>query len=153
MSCDVGEATEVTSPTSQLILILQAFRQRLILQAFSHFMYVTAHSDSPSFPSLHLRHSSFFNHSVASPTSQLILQPFRRLSYVTAHSPAVPSLHLVTAHSPTLPSLHLRHTSLSIPSVASPASQLILQPFCCFTYITVHSPTLLSLPLHHKLFT
>ena len=35
------------------------------------------------FPSLYLRHSSFYNPSVASPTSQLILQPFFRLSYVT----------------------------------------------------------------------
>ena len=65
----------VTSPTSQLILILQAFR---------HFTYVTAHS--PTFPSLYLRHNSFSNPSVASPTSQLILQPFFRFSYVTGFS-------------------------------------------------------------------
>ena len=82
----------------------------LILQAFSHFTYVTAHSDSPSFPSLHLRHSSFSNHSLASPTSQLILQPFRCFTYVTSHSP-------------TLPLLHLRHSSFSNPSFASPTSQ------------------------------
>ena len=55
---------------------------------------------SPTFPSLHLRHRSFSNPSVAlptlqlilqtsvaSPTSQLILQPFRCFTYVTAHSP------------------------------------------------------------------
>ena len=36
---------------------------------------------------------------------------------------------------------------------ALPTSQLILQPFRCFTYITVHSPTLLLLLLRHKLFT
>ena len=82
MNCDVGEVTEslvnqnelwrrwsdwklgewasVTSPTSQLILILQAFH---------HFTYITAHSDSPSFPS-----------------SQLILQPFFCFSYVTGFS-------------------------------------------------------------------
>ena len=80
MSCDVGEATEslenelcydynyelcsfskfsVTSPTSQLILILQSFR---------HFTYVTAHS--PTLPLLHLCHRSFSNPSLASPTSQ-----------------------------------------------------------------------------------
>ena len=35
-------------------------------------------------------------------------------------------------------------------SVALPMSQLILQPFRCFTYVTVHSPTFLSL-LRHKL--
>ena len=57
------------------------------------------------------------------------------------------------AHSPIFPSLHLRDRSFSNPSVALPTSQLILQPFCCFTYVTVHSPTLLSLLLRHKLFT
>ena len=80
-----------TSPTSQLIL-----------QPFRRFTYVTAHS--PTFPSLHLRHSSFSNPSVAlptcsfsnlsvtSPTSHLILQPFRCFIYVTAHSPTLLSL-------------------------------------------------------------
>ena len=93
ISCDEGEVTEsleneqsrahsptlpslyprhnsfsnpsVASPTSQLILILQAFR------------------------SLHLRHSSFSSPSLALPTSQLILQPFRCFTYVTAHSPTL----------------------------------------------------------------
>ena len=46
--------------------------------------YVTAHS--PTLPSLYLRHSSFCNPSVASPTSQLIFQPFFRFSYVTSSS-------------------------------------------------------------------
>ena len=100
--------------------------EELILQAFSHFTYVTAHSDSPSFASLHLRHSSFWfskpahspsfqslhlRHSsfwfsklsVTAPTSQLILQPFPRFTYVTTHYP-------------TLPLLHLRHSSFSNPS-------------------------------------
>ena len=65
----------VALPTSQLILILKAFR---------HFTYVTAHS--PILPSLYLRHNSFSNPCVALPTSQLILQPFFRLSYVTGFS-------------------------------------------------------------------
>ena len=52
-----------------------------------------------------------------------------------------------------VPSLHLRHSSFTIPSVALPTSQLILQAFRFFTYVTVHSPTLLSLLLRHKLFT
>ena len=56
----------------------------LILQAFSHFTYVTAHS--LTLPSLYLRHNSFSNPSVASPTSQLILQPFFHLFYVTGFS-------------------------------------------------------------------
>ena len=38
-----------------------------ILQPFRHFTYVTAHS--PTLPSLYLRHSSFSNPSVTSPTS------------------------------------------------------------------------------------
>ena len=49
---------------------------------------------SPSFPSLHIRHSSFSNPSVALPTSQLILQHFRCFSYVTVHSPTLLSLLL-----------------------------------------------------------
>ena len=43
------------------------------------------------------------------------------------------------------------HSSKS--SVALPTSQLILQPFRCFTYVTAHSPTLLLLLLRHRLFT
>ena len=58
-----------------------------------------------------------------------------------------------SAHSPTFPSLDLRHNSFSNPSVILPTSQLIFQPFRCFTYVTGHSPTLLSLPLRHRLFT
>ena len=56
----------------------------LILQAFRHFTYITAHS--PTLPSLYLRHSSFSDPSVASPTSQFILLPFFRFSYVTSSS-------------------------------------------------------------------
>ena len=41
---------------------------------------------SLTFPSLHLRHSSFSNTPVASPTSQLILQLLFRFSYVTSSS-------------------------------------------------------------------
>ena len=58
-----------------------------------------------------------------------------------------------SAHSPTFPSLNLRHNSFYNPSIALPTSQLILQPFRCFTYVRVHSPTLLSLLLRHKFFT
>ena len=60
---------------------------------------------------------------------------------------------ICSAHSPNFTSLHLRHSSFSNPFVALPASQLILKPFCCFTYVAVHSPTLLLLLLCHKLFT
>ena len=47
------------------------------------------------------------------------------------------------AHSPTFPSLRLHHNSFSNPSVASPTSQLILQPFFRFSYVT---SSLLNLP-------
>ena len=53
----------------------------------------------------------------------LILQPFRHFICITAHSPS-------------LLSLYLRHSTLSNPSIASPMSQLIRQPFFCFSYIT-----------------
>ena len=56
----------------------------LILQPLRHFTYVIAHF--PTLPSLHLRHSSFSNSSVALPTSQLILQPFFSSSYITGSS-------------------------------------------------------------------
>ena len=50
-------------------------------------------------------------------------------------------------------SAHLRHSSFSNPSVALPTSQLILQPFRCFTYVTALSPTLPLLHLRHCSFS
>ena len=47
----------------------------------------------------------------------------------------------VTAHSPSLPSLYLHHSSFSNSFVASPTSQLILQPFFRFLYVTGSSLT------------
>ena len=59
-----------------------------------------------------------------------------------------------SAHSPTFPSLYLHHSSFSNPSVTLPMSQLILQPFHCFTYVKAHSrahsPTFPSLHLRHS---
>ena len=46
----------------------------------------TNSAHSPSFTSLHLRHSSFSNPSLALSTSQLILQPFFCFFYVTGFS-------------------------------------------------------------------
>ena len=76
--------SSVALPTSQLIadnLSVTSPSSQLILQIFRRFTYVTAHcrmsrAHSPTFPSLHLRHNSFSNSSVALPTSQFILQPF-----------------------------------------------------------------------------
>ena len=62
-------------------------------------------------------------------------------------------LSLQTQNSPTLPLLYLHHSSFSNPSLALPTSQLILQPFRCFTYVTAHSLTLLSLLLCQRIFT
>ena len=101
-------------------------KSQLILQPFFRFSYVTDSSlRSPGEPpmpqtiskpvtllSLYLRHNSFSNPSVASPTSQLILQHFCRFNYVTAHSS-------------TLPLLHLRHSSFSNPPFAFPTSQAL----------------------------
>ena len=108
---------------------------------------------SPNPPSLHLRHSSFSDLSVASPTSQLIFQPFRRFTYVTAHSTTLPLLHLRHSLFSNLPLLDLRHSSFSDLSVTSPTSQLILQPFRRFTYVTAHSLILPSLHLRHSSFS
>ena len=63
----------------------------------------------------------------------LILQNFRHFTYVTTHSP-------------TLPSPYQRHSSFSNPSVASPTSQLILEPFFRFSYISGSSLTSLGGP-------
>ena len=125
---------------------LRRRRALLILHPFCHF---TAHSQTLLL--LNLRHSSFSNPSIALPTSQLILKPFHRFTYVTAHSPTLLSLYL--HHSSFFnPSLALP-TSFSNPSIASPTSQLILQPFHHFTYVTAHSPTLPLLYLHHSSFS
>ena len=125
-------------------------------------IFLPGRAHSPIFTSLHLRHSSFTNPSVALPTPQLIAQPFRSFTYITAHSPTLLSLPLrhrlftyapgeppmlviflpgIRAHSLIFPSLHLRHSSFSNTSDALPTPQLILQPFRCFTYDIGTSPT------------
>ena len=63
MSCDVGRLTYVTFSNPSVALPTSKF----ILQPFFRFSYVTVHS--PTFPSLHLRQSSFSNPSFASLTS------------------------------------------------------------------------------------
>ena len=57
------------------------------------------------------------------------------------------------AHSPTLPSLYLRHSSFSNPSAALHTSQLILQPFRCFTYAIGTSTTSQLILQHFRRFT
>ena len=119
MNCDVGEVTKSWKMS----------------RAHSY-----SRTRSPTFPSLHLRHRSLSNPSVALPTSQLILQSFRRFTFMTAHSP-------------NFPSLHLRHNSFSNPSVASPTSQFILQPLFRFSNVTsssVNSPGEPPMLLAHR---
>ena len=164
MSCDIGKLMEGLENE-----LWHRWSDRkvgesaeLILQPFRHFTYITTHS--PTFPSVYLHHSSFSNPSAASPTTQFILQPFFCFSYVTSsslNSPGeppmrnrpIPKILMSSAHSPTFPSLHPRHNSFSNPSVTSPTSQLILQPFRRFTYVTAHSPTLPLLHLRHNSFS
>ena len=149
MNCDVGKAAEGLE--NELWRRWRDVRVGewggasfyIILQPLHRFTYVTGYS--PTIPSLYLRHSSFPNHSVASPASYLILQPFFRFSYVTEWSLLILqplSLHLryklilqpfcrftnVTAHSRTIP-------------FASPTSQFFLQPYFRFSYVTGTSPT------------
>ena len=94
----------VTSPTSQLIL--------------------------QPFPSLHLRHSSFYNPSVASLTSRALhLRHLASRPWKLSNKTTEP-----------LPSLHLRHSLFS-------------SSFRRFTYVTAHSTTLPLLHLRHGYFT
>ena len=98
MCCDIGNATEglenelwcrwsdgKLGEWAELIVIVIA---ELILQAFHRFTYITVHS--PTLLSLYLRHRSFSNPPIASPTSQFIIQPFFRFSFVTGSSLTTP---------------------------------------------------------------
>ena len=91
--CIIPSVRFLIHPLITASCIHEPRRAMLILQPSRHFTYVTAHS--PTLPSLYLRHSSFSNSSVASPTSQLILQPFFRFSYVTGSSPDEPPMTLL----------------------------------------------------------
>ena len=129
--CRVGDMHSENVHVHTVVSLLLRRWAELILQPFRHFTYVTTHS--PTLPSLYVRRSSFFNPSIASPTSQFIFQPFFRFSYVTSSLLKWALLILqpfrrftyVAAHSPTLPLLHLRHNSFSNPSFASPTSQAL----------------------------
>ena len=66
---------------------------------------------------LYLRHSSFSNPSVASPSPQFILEPFFRFSYVTSSS----------LNSPGEPPMHYKQNTTT--------SHVELSHFCCLMYI------------------
>ena len=127
-SCDVGKATEG---------LKNELGRRKGWSMSSAMTKNMSSAHSPTFPSLHLRHNSFSNPSVALPTSQLILQPFHRFTYVTALSPI-------------LSLLHLRHSSFSNPSFDSPTSQALhvihlASRTCQHVYINLHINMLLSI--------
>ena len=127
MSYDVDKAAEGLENSCTQVKRSKGWRMRL--------RYITAHS--PTLLLLYLHHSSFYNPSSASPTSQVILQHFRCFTHVTAHSP-------------TLPPLYLHHSSFYNPPTASPTSQVILQPFRCFTYVSGTSRTSPGEPPMHR---
>ena len=86
--------------------------------------------------------------------ADVVTKKTSRLWVASVTSCALQSIYeSISAHSPTFPSLHLRHKSFSNPSVVLPTSQLILQPFSCFTYVTAHSPTLPLLHARHSSFS
>ena len=64
----------------------------------------------------------------------------------------------VTVHSPTLPSLYLHLSSFPNPSIVSPMSQLILQPFFRFSYVTgalltsPGEPPMIFVDIHEHIF-
>ena len=125
---------------------------------------------SPTFPSLHLRHSSFStlpplylrhssisNSSVALPMSQLILQPSRCFTYATAHSPTLLSL-LLRHNIFTYVTWRAAHALeffryIRRQAILHVVDTLILQAFRRFTYDIAHSPTLPSLYLRHSSFS
>ena len=127
-ACDVGEAKQGLENELDVGEAMEGLENELWC-SFAH---------SPTFSLFHLLHNSFSNPSLALPTSQLILQPFRCFTYATVHSQLFFRFPYVTsrAHSPTFPSLHLSHSTVSNPSVASPTSQFIVQPFFRFSYVT-----------------
>ena len=87
-----SRSSSISRVLSQISRTVFHFSHILIIKGSSHkkkikkFEFLKKIAHSPTFPSLHLRHSSFSNPSVALPTSQLTLQPFFRFSYVTRSS-------------------------------------------------------------------
>ena len=142
---------------------------KLFSNFFRHFTYVTIHSptiaslylrhSSFSNPSLlHIHHSSFSNPSFASPTSQalhLASRPRKNNSTKLAKASGIglPNSTIPLKPWGILQICEKTQSSFSNLSVTSPMSQLILQPFCHFTYVTAHSTTIPLLYLRHSSFS
>ena len=170
ISCDVGKAAEglenelwhrwsnvrvgewgsasFSYPSPQLVL--QPFR---CFTYVIHFTYVTTHSTT--LPPLYLRQSSFYNTSVASPKSQAlhVRHLANRPLFLRSSCKSRELFSFFLSNSFHFFLLFLLLCSFSNLSVTSPTSQLILQPFGCFTQVTTHSPTLPSLYLRHSSFS
>ena len=86
-----------------LIMPVYVIESQSIVKLLQEWVSHVTIAHSPSFPSLHLRHSSFSNPSVALPTSQLILKPFRGFTQVTAHSPNSSFASLTSLGEPPMP--------------------------------------------------
>ena len=113
-----GLGTETNTCMSEVLALTVEALLPLRQKAVNDCPNGTAHS--PTFSSLHLRHrsfsnpsvaylchSSFSNPSVVSPTSQLILKPFFRFSYITGSSltsPGEPPMVFLSSFSFSLPS-------------------------------------------------
>ena len=122
--------------------------------------YSHSRAHSPTFPSLHLCHSSFSNHSVALPTSQLILQSFSCLTYVTAHSPTFFRFSYVTGSSLTSPgeppmyngtktsNRFLRYPKVHYRPNVSPPLVQILSKVHSITFLLFFKSTLISSNQH-----
>ena len=126
MSCDIGE---VTDRLENKLCYDYNYELCSFSKAFHHFTYVTAHSST--LPLLHLRHSSFSNHSFASPTSQ--------------------ALHLRhLANRPCISTLVTRF-SQNIEAYTDKNKALIDCHKCSSSFFTLPNPTLLkSLPVSCK---
>ena len=124
MSCDVGKATEGLENELWGRWSDKGWRMSRA-HSYSH-----SRAHSPIFPSLHLRHSAVSNPSFASPRHRLF-------TWLAAHD-KFPNVCLTIEWK-------LRESSqLEIPpnpSIASPMSQLIFQPFFRFSYVTGFSLT------------
>ena len=106
----------------------------------------------PTFSSLHLRHISFSNSSVALPTSQLVSNPsLFHLHHSSFSNPSfrfyVTGSSLTSSGEPWRMSRPFRHFTYVITHPPSlPSLNYITENFPtlrCFTYVTAHSPTLL----------
>ena len=69
----------------------------MLQRPFRRFTYVTVHS--PTLPSFHLRHSSFYNSSVASPTSQALY--IRHLASRPCYTMVYTLIFIYASHCPT----------------------------------------------------